>query len=118
SDENYGFKPTAEIRTYAQLIGHVADVQMQICSTVTGSGKKSDSSKITSKSGLATALKDSFDECDKAFASLTEANASEVVGSGFFRRTKLGLLTFNTIHNNEMYGTIAVYLRLKGIVPP
>src|SRR5690349_10830943 len=66
-EENYSFKPTAEIRTYGQLIGHIADVQTQICGTATGSGKKSDSSKITSKAGLTAALKASFDECDKAF---------------------------------------------------
>jgi uncharacterized damage-inducible protein DinB len=28
------------------------------------------------------------------------------------------VLVFNTAHNNEHYGNIIVYLRLKGIVPP
>jgi hypothetical protein len=117
-EENYSFKPTPEIRTYGQLIAHVADLQVEICSTVTGSGKKSDSSKITSKAGLVAALKASFEECDKAMDSLTEANSTDVVGTGFLKRTKLGLMNFDVVHNNEMYGTIAVYLRLKGIVPP
>jgi hypothetical protein len=33
-------------------------------------------------------------------------------------KPKLGVLMMNVGHDNEMYGTIAVYLRLKGIVPP
>jgi hypothetical protein len=115
---DYGFKPTPDVRSYGQLIGHVADIQVAICSTITGSGKKSDSSKLTSKADLAAALKASYDECDKAFDSVTEANAAEVIGQGFLKRTRLSLLEFNTMHDNEMYGYMAVYLRLKNIVPP
>ena len=33
-------------------------------------------------------------------------------------RSKFGILDFNVIHDNEMYGTMAVYLRAKGVVPP
>jgi hypothetical protein len=33
-------------------------------------------------------------------------------------KPKLGLLYWNVAHEYEMYGTIAVYLRLKGIIPP
>lgn len=117
-EENYSFKPTAEIRNYGQLIGHVADLNTQICAIVTGSGKKSDSSAVTSKAALTAALKASFDECDKAMDSITAANASDVIGEGFFKRSRLGLMIFNNGHDNEMYGTIAVYLRLKNIVPP
>jgi len=117
-ESDYGFKPTPLIRSYGEAIGHIADIQMTICSIVTGSGKKSDSSKVTSKAELASNLKASFEECDKAFASVTEANAAEVIGQGFFKRTRLSLLNFNTMHNNEMYGTISVYLRLKSLVPP
>jgi uncharacterized damage-inducible protein DinB len=28
------------------------------------------------------------------------------------------VLTFNTAHNNEHYGNLVVYMRLKGHVPP
>jgi uncharacterized damage-inducible protein DinB len=34
-------------------------------------------------------------------------------------QTMQGLvLSFNTTHNNEHYGNMVVYLRLKGMVPP
>jgi uncharacterized damage-inducible protein DinB len=118
TEADYAFKPTPEVRTYGQIIGHIADTNVLICSMVSGSGKKNDASKLTSKAELSAALKASFDECDKAFDSVTEANAAEVIGQGFLKRTRLNLLQFNTMHNNEMYGYASVYLRLKNIVPP
>ena len=63
------------------------------------------------------ALKESFAECDKAYDSLTDATAGEMTKAAR-PRTKLGTLVGNTAHDNEMYGAMAVYMRLKGIVPP
>lgn len=34
------------------------------------------------------------------------------------RNLRLGLLTLNFAHNNEIYGSMVVYLRMKNIVPP
>ena len=41
-----------------------------------------------------------------------------VVKSGQNQIAKGLALTGTNTHGNEMYGTMAVYLRLKGIVPP
>src|SRR5437868_2517910 len=67
SEENYSFKPTPEIRTFGQMIGHIADAQLGTCSAVNGAMKQPGASKMTSKSDLVAALKASNDECDKAF---------------------------------------------------
>jgi hypothetical protein len=34
------------------------------------------------------------------------------------KATKLAVLNFNIAHDNEMYGQMVVYLRIKGLVPP
>jgi uncharacterized damage-inducible protein DinB len=117
--ENYDFKATPDIRTFGQLVAHVADMQMRTCATVKGEQKTADAASKTSKDDLVTALKASFDECDAAFDSLTEANAFEVVGGGRMQRSRLGSLISGVIvHSNEEYGYMSVYLRLKGVVPP
>ena len=72
----------------------------------------------TAKADLVAALKASFDECDKAYDSLTDANASEMIKGPRGSRTKLGMLEGNITHDNEEYGYLAVYMRLKGQVPP
>jgi len=64
------------------------------------------------------ALKASFEECDTAYGSLTDATATQMIKTRRGERSKLGALVGNTIHDNEEYGYMSVYLRLKGVVPP
>jgi hypothetical protein len=64
------------------------------------------------------ALKDSFDYCDGVYNSMTDAIGAQKVKMFGRELTKLGVLNFNTMHDNEMYGTVVAYLRIKGIVPP
>ena len=41
-----------------------------------------------------------------------------MVKMGQRESTRLGALVRNIVHDNEEYGYMSVYLRLKGIVPP
>jgi len=113
-EENYSFQPVPEIRTFGALLAHIADAQTGLCSSVHGERKRGDAGTKTTKADLVAALAASFAECDAAFDSLTDANFQEAVG----QRTKLGTLIYATTHDNEEYGYMAVYFRLKGIVPP
>jgi DinB superfamily len=117
-EEHYGFKATADIRSFGQLVGHVADSQARTCSAVNGEQKALNAGAKTSKADLVAALKESFDMCDKAFDSLTDAKAAEIVSMGQRQRSRLGALAGMVSHSNEEYGYMAVYLRLKSIVPP
>lgn len=116
--ENYDFKPTPEVRTFAQLMGHIIDAQMGFCSAVKGESKRLNASSKSTKADLIAALKTSFDECDSAFDSMTDATAAEMLKAGNGQRSKLGTLFYATLHDNEEYGYLAMYLRLKGLVPP
>ncbi len=117
-EENYSFKPTPDIRTFGQLVGHVADAQTRTCAAVKGEQKQTNVASKTSKADLVAALKESFAECDSAFDALTDANATDMIKTPRGQRSKLGALVGITSHSNEEYGYMAVYLRLKGIVPP
>ena len=117
-EENYGFKPTPDIRTFGQLVAHVADAQTRTCSAVKGEQKQANAGSKTAKADLVAALKESFADCDAAFDSLTDATATEMVRGPRGQRSKLGALVGNTTHDNEEYGYMSVYLRLKGVVPP
>lgn len=117
-EENYAFKPTPEIRSFGQLVGHVADSQLRTCSAVKGEMKTGTAGTKTAKADLVAALKESFAECDAAYDSVTDATASDMIKTARGQRTKLGALVGNTTHSNEEYGYMSVYLRLKGVVPP
>ncbi len=117
-EEHYAFKATADVRTFGQLIGHVADSQARTCSAVNGEPKNLDAAAKTSKAELVAALKESFSLCDKAFDSLTDAKAVETIAMGQRQSTRIGALIRTVSHSNEEYGYMAVYMRLKGVVPP
>ena len=118
SDADYSFKATPEVGTFASRVAHVANAQVMICSAVKGETKKADAASKTSKVELVAALKASFAYCDGAYGSLTDAAATQTVKIFGRPQTKLSALWGNLAHDSEMYGYMAVYLRLKGLVPP
>jgi len=119
-DEHYGFKPAPDIRSFAEGVAHVSDSQARSCSLVNGVNKTVDAESRKTKADLLAALKESFTICDAAFGALTDVGASHMVrlGQSTRERSKLGVLAGVIAHSNEQYGYLAVYLRLKGIVPP
>ena len=117
-EANYSFAPAPGEMTFGAWVAHVADAQTGICSTLNGQTKKGDAATKTSKADLAAALKASFDECDTAYNALTDTNATELLAYGRGQNSRAGRLAYNSAHDQECYGSMAVYLRIKGIVPP
>lgn len=119
-EENYSFKPTPEVRSFGQLVGHVADANYMFCSQATGDANPSkDIEKTkTSKADLVAAVKDAVAYCTKSFDSMTDAKGSEMVKLFNFNLARITLFSLNTAHTDEHYGNMVTYMRLKGIVPP
>ncbi len=119
-EADYGYKPVATVRTFGQLVGHVADAQYEFCGPVNGDGKKSpDVEKTkTTKTELIAALKEAFAYCDQAYDSLTDAHAADMAKFGTREMPKLTVLSINNAHTDEHYGNMVTYLRMKGLVPP
>jgi hypothetical protein len=117
--ENFSFKPTPDVRTYARVVNHITEAQLRSCGAVNGT---KDLPKVPAetadKAAVAEALNASFTECDKAFASLTDANIGEMFTMGSAKRSRVGLMWGTVSHDQEQYATLALYLRLKGLVPP
>jgi len=119
-EENYPFKPTPEVRSFGQLVGHLADSQYFFCSSAAGETAPVsgiEKSK-TSKADLVAALKDAVAYCSKTFAGMTDAKGSEMTKLMGIDFAKLTVLSANTAHDYEHYGNMVTYMRLKGIVPP
>jgi hypothetical protein len=116
--ESFEFKPVADIRSFGELMAHVADSQLGSCSALRGQRRAGDAASKKTKDDIVAALKASFDECDAAWDATTDANAMEMSTGGRAQRSRIGTLIANTVHDNEEYGYGCLYLRLKGIVPP
>ena len=120
-EEHFAFKPVPAMRSFGEAVAHVADAQARNCNLASGAGSKTlDAGKKRTKAELQTALKESFAICDGVFAGFTDAQANEMVkmGQSDFQLSKLSLLVSMISHSNEQHGYMAVYLRLKGLVPP
>ena len=119
-EENYSFKPVPEVRSFGQLVGHVAEENYFFCSLVTGAtspGKDIEKTK-TSKADLVAALKDAVAYCNTAFEGMTDAKGAQMTKFMNFDVAKMTLFSLNTAHTDEHYGNMVTYLRIKGIVPP
>lgn len=119
-EDLYSFKPTPDVRSLGQLIGHIADANFSICGAA--GGEKPPTGGIekakTSKADLSQALADSFAFCDKIIAGMDDKKGMEVTKFFTGPSPRMMVLAFNNSHNNEHYGNLVTYMRLKGIVPP
>lgn len=126
-EEFYGMRPgpQMEVRTFGQLVGHLANFNYLWCSQARGVKNPSegkDLEKLTSKADLTKALSDAFAYCDSVYSALTEASGQELIEitqeDGRKRRiNRLSLLALNYGHNEHHYGNIVTYMRMKSIVP-
>lgn len=118
-EENYSFKPTPQVRSLGEILGHVADSNFQICGAAagekpTGGGYE----KKTAKADIVKGINESIAYCDKVIAALDDAKGAQTVQFFTGPTPKLSVFFFNVGHNNEHYGNLVTYMRLKNIVPP
>jgi len=119
-EENYSFKPVDTVRSYGQIIGHVADAQYLFCSIALGEkGPNLDVEHTkTSKADLVAALNAAFAYCDKVYDGMTDASAVQIIKLFGNDAPRISALTVNNIHDMEHYGNLVTYMRMKNIVPP
>jgi uncharacterized damage-inducible protein DinB len=119
-EKAYGFKPADAVRTYGQIVGHIADMQYAFCSIALG--EKNPALRIeqtkTSKPELMAALKDAVAYCDRAYGGLTDTSALQVVKMGPNEMPRVSVLTTNMTHSALHYGNLVTYMRMNNIVPP
>lgn len=129
--EHFNFRPTPAMRTFGESVAHVVASNFGYCSNLTGLAnpqKGVDLEKtIVTKDDAVRLLKESFDFCGQfaakpTTATLLETYQSTAIGpdgqKGAIPVERGGLFANYLEHNNEMYGYLSVYLRLKGLVPP
>ena len=123
-ESDYSFKPTPEIRTYGGQLGHAANFHYIGCAALKGEANPMQGQNLeqkTTKAEFVKALGDSFAYCDSLFSALTDESALQMVppsGAVTVPIARAAVLTNLLTHDNEVYGTVTVYLRLKGLVPP
>lgn len=118
--DKYSFRPTPEVRTFGELIGHVAGSQHMFCAIALGEKPPAEDAvekAATSKADLVKAMRAANAACARAYRQ-TDAAATGMVDLFGEKQTRLYTLMANTGHDNEHYGNIVTYMRINGLVPP
>ena len=115
----YGFRPTPEVRSFGQVVGHIANVQFIACTTALGEANPNPANleETTDRAALIEGLRASSAVCDRAYAQ-TDAQAMGMTTLFGRERTRFSVLVLNVTHDFEHYGNLVTYLRLRGMVPP
>ena len=120
SEEDYAFRPTPEVRTFGQIIAHIADNNYGFCSQASGQTPpvRDVEKRLHTKPEIDRALQESFDYCDRVYDTMTGARARVTVRFGRSELPAMAVLMFKSIHNSSHYGNVITYMRLRGKVPP
>jgi hypothetical protein len=125
----YGFRPTPDLRTFGEQINHATGAQYSFCNQAgmpPGVERKTPPAlrQVTAKADIIKALDESVAYCDRVLAAASEAWLMETAprlggtSSGLIEGIRAHAFMYNNVHDAEDYGTITVYLRLQGLVPP
>src|SRR5512141_1366345 len=74
-EAEYAYKPTPEVRSFGELVSHVANANFNYCALAKGEKNPNavDFEKKTAKADLVKGLQDSFAYCDGVYAAATDA---------------------------------------------
>jgi uncharacterized damage-inducible protein DinB len=119
SEADFAFKPVATVRSFGQIVAHVADDEMGWCAQILGEPLKQTGFEktLTAKADIIKVIRDAGTYCEKAY-SMTDAQAAEMTTIWNGRQSKIRGMMDNAAHDWEHYGNIVTYLRIKGLVPP
>lgn len=115
------------VKTFAEQVRHVASANYMFGAGILGEklpaellGGENGPENLKSKADIVKYLKDSFAYVHKAFAGITDANATAPIPSpwGQGSTSRLGLANLTVAHGFDHYGQMVVYLRMNGIIPP
>ncbi len=120
-EADFAFQATKDVRTFGQILAHVANSNFSYCANAKGEpnpNKENFENTKTTKADISKALADALAYCDGVYSTLTDAKALELVTAGQNKVPRARALIANISHNNEQYGNLVTYMRLKGLVPP
>jgi uncharacterized damage-inducible protein DinB len=120
-EANYSFKPAPDVRTFGELIGHLAEEHYMICAGA--KGEKTPKAgiafeKMATKAELVKAINESIAYCNAVYSATKDEPKTTQPVAPNQRDTPFAALMLNVTHDSEHYGNLVTYLRMKGIVPP
>jgi len=116
-EPKYSYRPTKDVRSFAEILTHVADISYTLCSNVKGEANPATPTAKVSKTEIKAYLKGSFDYCDGAYSGFTDAHLNDSADFFGVKTNKMFILTQVGNHDALHYGNLVTYLRINGLEP-
>jgi uncharacterized damage-inducible protein DinB len=120
-EDKFAYKSTPPQRSYGEQVMHVATVNVDILKWIGGQAPAPAFTVETAKTKaeMLKAMADSYDYGAALLKEQTDATIAQTIDGRFLGpSTRARLFWFLLGHSMDIYGQMAVYLRLNGIVPP
>ena len=121
--EKYSWRPSADVRSFAEVFLHVAAANYNLYKLVgtpppAGFKVEGFEKSATDKTKVIATLKDSFAHARKAITAMPDANLDKSLDWFGGKNTQRGILLFIVRHAAEHLGQSIAYARFAGITPP
>jgi uncharacterized damage-inducible protein DinB len=116
-ESKYSYRPTKDVRSFAEILNHVADISYTLCSNVKGEATPATATAKGSKTEIMALLKGAFDYCDGVYSGFTDAHLNDPADFWGAKTNKMFVLTQVANHDALHYGNLVTYQRLNGLVP-
>jgi uncharacterized damage-inducible protein DinB len=127
-EDGFGFKPTPEIRSFAQQMLHLSDANYVFATVasdkpnavgdVLSAHNVNEKTVSPTKEAVTKAVMESYDWVITTLQSITADQLQETTKFGKHDLTRSGLYGKAFEHQTHTRGQTAIYLRLKGVTPP
>jgi uncharacterized damage-inducible protein DinB len=116
-ESKYSYRPTKEVRSFAEILTHVGDISYILCSNAKGEATPGTAAAKGSKAEIKAYLKGSFDYCDGVYSGFTDAHLNDPANFFGIKTNKMFILTQVGNHDALHYGNLVTYLRINGLEP-
>jgi uncharacterized damage-inducible protein DinB len=123
-DEGVSFKPTPDIRSFAEQMLHLANANFAFASTATGAANPQQGKNLEkmdeykTKAALTKIVMESYDFVINAIKGFDVKKMDEKVKFFNFEMTRAAAFDKGFEHQTHHRGQTTIYLRLKGVKPP
>src|ERR1700685_1952733 len=116
-ESKYSYQPTKDVRSFGEIVTHVADISYILCSNAKGKATPGTTAAKGSKAEIKAYLKGSFDYCDGVYSGFTDVHLNDPANFFGVKTNKMFILTQVGNHDALHYGNLVTYLRINGLEP-
>jgi uncharacterized damage-inducible protein DinB len=116
-ESKYSYRPTKDVRSFAEILTHLADISYTLCSNAKGEAPPATAAGKGSKTEIIAYLKGSFGYCDGVYSGFTDVHLNDPADFFGFKTNKMFILTQVGNHDALHYGNLVTYLRINGLEP-